>query len=1153
MVLVLLAQFEAADGLAQSPGPTANKIAFERLPIDDALAQNTIQSMLQDQSGLMWFGTLGGLDVYDGYRFRRISSDPRDPHALSGLEVSRLMEDAQGQMWVAGTLGGGGWVDRLDPRTGEVTRMPPHIFGNLNLPGSTFVGLHQGVDGLVWIGTNAGLHSFDARTGQVRLRIKAEHEEKGFGGVADITGSRSGGLWLATSAGLYHFDPASEKLQAYRHDSGDVHSLCHDTVTELLEDSEGYLWVGTRGGLNRLDPDRKRFTRYRHDPTDPTSLGGDFVRAIMQDSRGRIWIGAHSGGLSLFENGRFVVHYNDVNDTSTIAANDAWSLYEDRSGLIWIGTAGAGLNRINLTTNRFQAIESIPYNPASLRNGMVWDIQEDAAGAIYMTTLAGLERFEPGTGRFAYFEPAPGDVTNSQLQPLLIDRKGRIFAGGVNGRLYQFDPESAKFTPIGRAGVPDQRFTRGRVWYLAEAADGRIWVSTEEGLFAIDGDSGAVLETIAASEELPMGGGAVRVSLTDSDGTLWFGAGGVGLFRYQPGKGVTAILGKDPSRPGTLSHNVVRSLYESSDGSLWVGTHNGLNLLSAEDRRAGRNRFKLFTEADGLPNNTVYGIVPEGDGRHLWLSTNNGLSRFDPVDQGFRNFSVQDGLSANEMNGGAELAASDGRLYFGTVNGVSWFKPAALPRNTYVPPVRITRVERHEDGVVGGTRSSVVASAEQLDFAHDRMALSLDFAAMDFHQPTKNRFHYRLLGPNGGEWIESDRPGVSFAMLPPADYLFEVMASNNDGVWSEEAATLRIRVHPPWWMTSWAYVAYVLGALLLLLAYHRLQQQRLGLARRHNDALSAQHRLAEAANAELRAEVERRERVQSALELAHVDLEARNRELSDFTASASHDLQEPLRKIQAFGDRLSTRYATELEGDGRIYLERMTAAASRMRALIDGLLCYSRVTKQRRHLEPVDLNDIVAEVVGDLETRLEQSGGQIEIGPLPVVRADPTQMSQLFQNLLANALKFREPGRAPRVCVSSRVVLNAPGEGGLGPHCVIEVSDNGIGFDIVHAERIMQPFRRLHGYDRYEGTGLGLAIVRRIVERHRGSISAQSTPGQGASFTVTLPLDDLGLERSPDAPEIGSSRPVKENVDAVLKAARAERAGVVAPSSRVTD
>ena len=251
------------------------------------------------------------------------------------------------------------------------------------------------------------------------------------------------------------------------------------------------------------------------------------------------------------------------------------------------------------------------------------------------------------------------------------------------------------------------------------------------------------------------------------------------------------------------------------------------------------------------------------------------------------------------------------------------------------------------------------------------------------------------------------------------------------------------------------------------------------------------------------------------------ELERSNRELQEFAFVASHDLQEPLRKIKAFGDRLRAKYGAQLDEGGRDYLDRMQSAATRMGALIDGLLSFSRVTSKSQPFAPVDLNEIAREVLEDLEARLESSGGRVEIGPLPIAQADPTQMRQLLQNLLGNALKFHQPDVPPLVQVSARVLDSRGGES--GERCEIWVRDNGIGFeagDSGEVERIFAPFGRLHGRDAYEGTGMGLAICKRIAEHHGGSITARSVPGQGAAFIVTLPLR---REASCDAvPESGA-------------------------------
>jgi signal transduction histidine kinase len=283
----------------------------------------------------------------------------------------------------------------------------------------------------------------------------------------------------------------------------------------------------------------------------------------------------------------------------------------------------------------------------------------------------------------------------------------------------------------------------------------------------------------------------------------------------------------------------------------------------------------------------------------------------------------------------------------------------------------------------------------------------------------------------------------------------------------------------------------------------------------HNAALYAAQAAARTA---AEAEITERRRAEAALEASVVQLERSNRELQDFAYVASHDLQEPLRKIQAFSDRLKTSEAEALSTRGRDYVERMQQAAARMQALINDLLTFSRVTTQARPFTPLDLTRVVREVLTDLEVRIEQVGGRVEVGALPALDADPLQMRQLLQNLLGNALKFSRPETPPVVRVSSHalpVPAAAPGAAPSPPWCQLMVADNGIGFDEKYLDRIFAPFQRLHGRSAYEGTGIGLAVCRKIAERHGGNITAQSTPGQGATFIVTLPLTHTPGECTP--------------------------------------
>jgi diguanylate cyclase (GGDEF)-like protein len=814
------------------------QMPMHRLPLDGALSQNSVTSIIQDRSGLMWFATQDSVNVYDGYTFRVLSADPRNANALSGVLISKLFEDRDGQIWIAGFLG---WLDRLDPRTGKIHHFPRELYGPGDGPGS-FVntGLYQATNGVLWIGTSQGLHRYNPATDKLDQHVDAVRGQPPLA-IRDVAPAGKGRLWLATTTGLYRFDVATHARESFRTDPKDAHSLPGNLITRLHLDSDGILWVGTSTGLARWEGDGRGFTRFVHDPSDPHSIGGNWIVDILRDRDGQLWVSSQQGGgLNLYRDGAFDVFHNDKNDPDSIGLNDVWALCQDRSGLIWVGLAGAGLNQLNPSTHRFHTLRSIPFNRNSLSSGFVWGIDEASDHRIWMATLAGLENYDPQKREFKQYSPLPGNVAGNQMQSVHIDRAGHFWAGAVDGHLYRFDPSLGSFTAITDPKRPGMAFSSDRIWHIAEAPDGRIWFSTPTDLVALDPESADIAERIPADGKIPLAAAPIRASLVDSDGALWLGGGGAGLIRYEQGKGVTAILRHLRNDPQSLSDISVRSLYESPNGDLWVGTQNGLNRLSARDRKAGRNRFRLYTTAEGLPDNTVYGILPDHEGG-MWLSTNRGLSRFDPNNGNVQSFDANDGLVANEMNGGAERLASDGTLYFGGVSGVNWFRPEDFPHNNYVPQVRITDVE-----VAGKKQAAVLGSpGSKLDLAYNENTITLSFAAMDFHQPEKNRFRYRLVGESEG-WTETSSHTVSLAKLADGKYRFDLLGSNNDGEWSKSPAHLDILIHPPWWRSALAYTFYLLSLAGLVLGYDYVQRKKLRRERAFSESIADAHSLAEA-------------------------------------------------------------------------------------------------------------------------------------------------------------------------------------------------------------------------------------------------------------------------------------------------------------------
>jgi light-regulated signal transduction histidine kinase (bacteriophytochrome) len=365
-----------------------------------------------------------------------------------------------------------------------------------------------------------------------------------------------------------------------------------------------------------------------------------------------------------------------------------------------------------------------------------------------------------------------------------------------------------------------------------------------------------------------------------------------------------------------------------------------------------------------------------------------------------------------------------------------------------------------------------------------RGVVRIEFSSPTFRDESSVRFRYRLVGTSDVWSATTADRSITYAGLAPGHYRCEVVALNAK-VPSLAPATLAFDIMPAYWQTWWFRV---LGALALLggaAALPLFHARSLERERRRLQALVARntHELAE----------------------KNARLENSNRDLEHFAYVASHDLQEPLRKIQAFSDRVTKQYAGKLDDQGRDYLQRMNGAAARMQRLIEALLSLSRVSTKKNAEELIDLAPLVHEVLGDLEMRIQSTGGKVIVGELPRIEGDPVQIRQLFQNLIGNALKFHRPGEAPVVEVFA--LRRSPGQ------AEIYVVDNGIGFDSKDAERVFLPFHRLHGRSEYEGTGIGLTICQKIVERHRGTIHAESAPGQGSRFVVCLPTQERIGER----------------------------------------
>ncbi len=743
-----------------------------------------------------------------------------------------IVEGRQGNLWI-GTDGGG--LDRLDPATGSFTQFKNDPSHANSLSHNRVRAIHVDAQGLLWIGTDGGgLNRFDPRSGRWErfTHDPANGRSISSDRVRSLHEGRDGTLWIGTyGGGLNAFDPRTQSFTAFRHDPENLSSLSDDRVYAVFEDRHGAVWVGTyRGGLNRLLRDSATFERFAHDPADRFSLGIGRVRAIFEDRDGILWIGT-DGGLNEWRGDRFIRYTNSATDPKSLSDDRVSTIFQDRGGVLWIGTKADGLNRWNPATGQFALIRADPEDPDGLSSDAVASFQYDAQrDLLWVGTFGGgLNRWDRATGRYRHFRHDPGNarsLSDDRVMSLLLDRTGALWVGTYDGGLNRLDPHSSSFTRYKHRPGDPSSLSGNAVMSIHEDSAGHLWIGTfEGGLNKMDRDRGTFVHyRHDPSVPTTLGSNRVTAFCEDSDQHLWIGTDGGGLNRFDRQTGTFVHFHHDPDDPQSLSSDVVWSIHEDASGTLWIGTQGGgLNRWEAEDRRAGREQLKRYTERDGLPNNLVYGILSDDRG-HLWLSTNNGLSRFDPQSETFKNFDTAHGLQSNEFNFGAYYRSPTGEMFFGGIKGYNSFFPDRIHGNSHVPPVVLTSFMKLNQEV---ELAQPISRTARVTLDYTDYVVSFEFAALDYAAPEKNRYAYKLEGFDE-DWIElGTTRRATYTNLDAGNYVLRVRGSNNDGLWNEDAVALRVKVLPPPWKTWWAYTLYTIAVGAVIIAYTRAQARKL--------------------------------------------------------------------------------------------------------------------------------------------------------------------------------------------------------------------------------------------------------------------------------------------------------------------------------------
>ncbi|MFC1775746.1 two-component regulator propeller domain-containing protein [Pseudomonadota bacterium] len=1092
------------------PGANAwqKNIRFDRITIDQGLPDQFVHSIAQDSQGFMWFATANGLAKYDGYRFTVYKHGPDDPDSLSSNQVITVYVDRQGALWV-GTDDG---LDRFNREQESFTHFKHDPEDLTSIGGKVVPTIFEDHEGVLWVGHwFAGLSKFDRPSGTFTRYRHDPDDSKSLpaGAVREIYEDRSGVLWIGTHAfggvgDLARFEPETENFSRF-FTCDPKQSQCAQPlssndrppvsqVSEIFEDQAGNMWIGVND-LVRYDPDSNTYIRYFHDPEVLNSpLGNSITGEIVEDSTGRLWFADSFKGLTSFDpmTQTFNHYRHDPANPDSIGSNRLFTLYQDQGGIIWVASYDNGLSKFDPHSLAFGHYKHEPNDPNSLSPHFNGVFAEDQNGQLWVAGN-GLSKIDRSSGIVSTYQHDPDNPTslhNNDIRSMHTARSGLLWIGTADG-LSQFDTETETFNyyPVFPGIVDSNSPQPGDVSVISISEDpaGFLWLGTQTTISHFDPATGTVIHYLANADrsEAPHGD-QFDNSMAGDDGTVWFTSQSAGLNRFDPRTRVFTHYIHDPENPDSLPQGALDAIWQDQYGAIWVGTMSGLGQLDPEN-----GVFKRYTGNGNFPKGRVNEIMSDGSG-NLWIGTHSeGLWKLNPVTGGFTAYDVNDGLARGPISRG--LLSQSGELIFGTSGGINIFDPETLVEQHQDTTVVITDFLLLNEPVPVSREARETPLVKHINVTTD-IALtykdylfSFEFAALNDFNPMATRYAYMLEGFDK-DWIETDasRRVATYTNIPSGEYVLHLKARNRDGSWSLNNPSIRLSILPPWWQTLWAYGLYVLAFLFALFAYIRLRT--LSITRR----AQLLEQTVEERTAQIR---EHEEHIQHQAE----DLEELLHLKEKLITNISHEFRTPLTLILGPAKRLLRK--TENRED-QPHLQLIKRNSQRLLRLVDQLLGLARLGAEEPMVRsPQSLTTVVKAITESFQVLAKEKDLQLTLEQADElwVSCAPDVLDKILLNLLSNAIKYTPAGGH----VTVGTVVN-------GDMVELSVSDTGVGISEQDQQSVFERFHRVddHG-EGIPGAGIGLALVRELVEDCDGQIQLESKPGEGTTFTVSLPRCEL--------------------------------------------
>ncbi|MBN2521319.1 MAG: hypothetical protein JXB17_12475 [Bacteroidales bacterium] len=1077
-------------------------LKFVNIPNAEKLSSSFTTCIAQDSVGFIWIGTQDGLNKFDGYDISVYKNNNRDTSSLPGNNIKTLFTDNKGRLWISTTAG----ICIFSYEHNNFLRIAHEGF-LANMDALDVNDIKEGPSEQIYVANYQKIYRYSEINKTFIEVLKIEKGE-----ISSFVFDNNFNIWISAlkNGGLFYYNRKTNQINKYKHEPGNNNTGSNSIAKIVLR--ENFLWIATADkGISRLNIRNKTIKKYLSE--DPYARYSSFCYVDKTD---RLWT-CDVTGIKLYDDNSdtFLGYYNNKEDEFSIKESPV-AIFQDRQKNYWTIYSPGGIG-FRMVPRGFILFDGNPSKFWHTSSNNISAICEDEEGNLWLgNPYNGIDIFCWQKGQTISYNYNSKDkycLGEGATQCIFRDKENIMWIGTNLGGLQYFNKKNAHFVSFLHDPLNPNSIANNDVRSISEDGSGNLWLVTQgKGIDKYNKNTGVFHHYNQINNNLS--NDYVFDILCDSKGNVW--AGTVwGLSRLKKGENTFENYYHSEDDSASLSNNEINCIYEDELNRIWIGTVHGLNLYQKKT-----NDFKRFTKGF---NHTHISSILSDKNNTIWVSTLGGLTLLDPENGETHNFDESDGLQSNEFNPNSGYKNNNNALFFGGIKGLTIFNPDELLYNNEKPKIIFSKFELFYEEVTANSINSVldkhISATKEIILNYYQNVITFEFLAINMIQPEKNQYACMMEGFDKGWNFKGPKREITYTNLNPGKYIFKVIASNNDGVWNYEGASLKIIIKPPWWKTLWfnALLIIFITSIILFIYFYRInlikkQKRKLEkevevrtkeLENAYNELVKNQNKIL-LQNEEIKQKTEELSSQADHLKLINIELEKLNSTKDKLFSIIAHDLRSPFNTILGFSSFLSEKYNTITDEERIKIAKSLNKTSTNAFYLLENLLQWAGSQTNKVQYKPkiFNLTKVIKENIDLMRDSSDKKNIHIQFNINPEICAfgDVDMVKCIIRNLLNNAIKFTPKGGI--IIIETEI---------LKDYIKISVKDSGIGMS---REQIVQLFeikkdKSIPGTDGEKGFGLGLLLCKDFVEKNKGNITVESNLGAGTKISFTLPADNF--------------------------------------------